>query len=209
MRGSNGIFSVLLITDRRAVPDGTDLLSQVERALDGDPEGLAILLRDKDLPFSDRASLGEPIRRAAADAGVPFLVHGDVALTRALAADGLHVQDSAAARSLLQNADTSWILGASCHSPTGIADAANAGAHYATLSPICPSPGKAAPGSQLGFGALAGPWPLPILALGGITPGHAAQAQASGAHGIAAIRAFLGAEDPASAVRSCLEALRW
>lgn len=208
MPGSDRLFSVLLITDRRAVPDGTSLLSQIQRALEGAPAGLAILLRDKDLPFAERATLGAPLRRAAAEAGVPFLVHGDPALTRALGADGMHVPDSAAARSSLGFADESWVLGASCHSAAGIRAAAEAGAHYATVSPILPSPGKSSRGSELGFAALTGPWPVPVLALGGITPSHAAQARASGAHGIAAIRSLLGAEDPAAAVRSCLEALR-
>ena len=70
MPGSDRLFSVLLITDRRAVPAGTSLLSQIQRALEGAPSGLAILLRDKDLPFAERATLGAPLRRAAAEAGV-------------------------------------------------------------------------------------------------------------------------------------------
>lgn len=131
-------------------------------------------------------------------------MHTDVELARAVGADGVHVADTEDARRLLDEADDDWILGASCHGRASLRAAATAGAHYATLSPILPSPGKAAPGHELGFDALEGPWPIPVLALGGLGPQHYRTARAAGAWGIAGIRAFLTG-DVAQAVRSCQE----
>jgi thiamine-phosphate pyrophosphorylase len=197
-------FTVLLVTDRRAT--SLPLPEAVARALGGDGRGVAVLLRDKDLPQPERAGLARALRRVTTDVGARLLVHGDVALARAVGADGIHVADDPDARALLAEADSDWILGASAHSACGVHEAAACGAHYATLSPILPSPGKAAPGQELGWGALRGPWPVPVLALGGLGPASLPTALQAGAWGIAAIRAFLDPDTGAAAVRSCREA---
>lgn len=184
---------------------GRSLPDQVARALEGASESVAVLLRDKDLDAPPRSDLAVQLRRVTRDAGVRLLIHGDLALARAVGADGIHVSDAAHERARLADADPAWLLGASCHDEAGIADAARGGAHYATLSPILPSPGK---GPALGLDALRGPFPLPVLALGGVGPAEAGAAVQAGATGVAGIRAFLAADDPAGAVRSALEAMR-
>jgi thiamine-phosphate pyrophosphorylase len=47
---------------------------------------------------------------------------------------------------------------------------------------------------------------LPLLGLGGVDLANAAQVVAAGAHGVAAIRAWLGAPDPGAAVRALVAA---
>jgi thiamine-phosphate pyrophosphorylase len=49
---------------------------------------------------------------------------------------------------------------------------------------------------------------LPLMGLGGIDLGNAAAVLAAGAHGVAAIRAWLEAPDPAAVVREFLAATR-
>ena len=198
-------FRLLLITDRRSCR--SPLPEQVARSLDGDGAGVAVLLRDKDLAPGPRASLAERLRRVTDDVGAKLLIHGDLALARAVGADGLHASDDATGRQLLRDAGADWLIGASCHGPTGVHDAARAGARYATLSPILPSPGKAEPGEELGKQALGGPFPVPVFALGGMSAVSCAEALAAGAWGIAAIRAFLDPVHGAAAVRSCREIL--
>jgi thiamine-phosphate pyrophosphorylase len=60
----------------------------------------------------------------------------------------------------------------------------------------------------VGLAALAAAVPLglPLVALGGVDAANAAQAAAAGAHGLAAIRAWLDADDPAALVRAFLAA---
>jgi thiamine monophosphate synthase len=47
---------------------------------------------------------------------------------------------------------------------------------------------------------------LPVIAIGGATPQRARELPATGAHGVAAIRAIWDADDPALAVQEMLEA---
>jgi thiamine-phosphate pyrophosphorylase len=49
---------------------------------------------------------------------------------------------------------------------------------------------------------------VPVLAIGGITRVHLPDLLAAGAAGVAVIRAILSADDPGSATRALLEALR-
>jgi thiamine-phosphate pyrophosphorylase len=82
--------------------------------------------------------------------------------------------------------------------------ARDGGASYATVSPIYDTPSKRAFGAPLGLSTLAEATRLglPIIALGGIGPANAAEAYAAGAHGVAAIRAWLEGDDPSGVVRA-------
>ncbi len=203
MPASNLPFRVLVITDRRVARVHGGLVPAVEACLRYGGEGVAVMLRDKDLPTPKRQVIAERLRPICRAAGALLLIHGDPGLAARIDADGLHVPDSPAGRELLAKADSNWVLGASCHSHDGLTDAQAAGAHYATLSPILPSPGK---GPPLGFGALKTPVDLPVFALGSVGAVHSDIAMEAGAAGVAGIRTFLGAGDVARAVRSCREA---
>ena len=203
MPASNLPFRVLVITDRRVAKVHGGLVPAVEECLRHGGEGVAVMLRDKDLPTPERQVIAERLRPICRAAGALLLIHGDPGLAARVDADGIHVPDSPAGRDLLSRADSNWVLGASCHSHEGLTDARAAGAHYATLSPILPSPGK---GSPIGFGALNTPVDLPVFALGGLGATHADLVRGAGGAGVAGIRAFMGAGDVAGAVRSCREA---
>ena len=203
MPASNLPFQVLVITDRRVARVHGGLVPAVKKCLRHGGSGVAVMLRDKDLATTERQEIAERLRPICRAAGALLLIHGDPRLAARVEADGLHVPDSPAGRELLSQADSNWVLGASCHSHAGLADARDAGAHYATLSPILPSPGK---GSPLGFGALRAPVDLPVFALGGVGAAHADIVRRAGGAGVAGIRAYLGVGDVAGAVRSCREA---
>lgn len=175
------------------------VVESVRVALAGGGDGVGVLLRDKDLPRTERARLAEALLPLCEAAGAVLLVHGDVELARSLSC-GLHLPDGDAPRPSLP------LVGVSRHSAQGLA--ASGDFDYATLSPVLPSPGK---GPVLGwerFADLARSAPLPCLALGGLGPAHAAIARSHGAAGLAGIRGWLAADDPAGAVRSTREALR-
>jgi thiamine-phosphate pyrophosphorylase len=87
-----------------------------------------------------------------------------------------------------------------------VAVAAAEGAAYATLSPYAATPSKPGYGPPLPTTAFAG-HPIPVFALGGITPANVAEARAAGAYGVAVMGAVMRADEPAAVVRSLLEAL--
>jgi thiamine-phosphate pyrophosphorylase len=104
------------------------------------------------------------------------------------------------------------LLGASCHSPLELSNAADAGADFALLSPVWATTSK--PG-LVGLGVeRAGQWtretPLPVLWLGGCSAARAQEAEslplAEKPIGIAAISAIADAEDPEHASRALVHA---
>ena len=91
-----------------------------------------------------------------------------------------------------------------------IVAAAAAGASFVTFGPVFDTPSKRGMGQPVGCAALAAAVhrsPLPIFALGGIGPTQVAAVRASGCHGVAAISALLGGEDPGPRTAAMIAAL--
>ena len=89
-------------------------------------------------------------------------------------------------------------FGVSAHTPAEVADAALAGAAYATLSPIFPTQSHPAV-TPLGLDALravSAASSVPVLALGGLTPDGARRARDAGAWGVAVLSDLLRAPRP-------------
>jgi len=194
------VIRLYLVTDRHRVPD---LVSAVRAALSGLPPGVAaVQLREKDLDAKallDLASRLLPICKAAA---APLLINDRVDVARAASADGVHLPSRgipvAQARALL---GPGRIVGVSCHASAEIAAAHRDGADFALFGPVWDSPGKTARGvAALEEARRASP--LPVLAIGGVSPETAPLAMEAGAAGVACIRAVLGAADPAAAARA-------
>ena len=101
-------------------------------------------------------------------------------------------------------------VGYSAHGGAEVLRAAEAGADYASLSPVFAPSSKSSPLPPLGIEALRAACrlsPIPIYALGGIDGPRAARAREAGAHGAAVIGTVLDARDPESAARELLAAL--
>ena len=84
------------------------------------------------------------------------------------------------------------------------------GADWVVFGPVYDTPSKRPYGAPQGLDALAkvaGRVRLPVIAIGGVTPARVAEVRGSGAFGVAAIAAILGAPSPADAVRRFLDAL--
>jgi thiamine monophosphate synthase len=99
------------------------------------------------------------------------------------------------------------LVGRSCHSEAELSRLTTE--HYAMVSPVFPTPSKPGYGPPLGLAGLArlvDRSPVPVLALGGITPGNAAGCRAAGAAGVAVMGAVMRADDPAAVVRDLLGA---
>jgi thiamine monophosphate synthase len=136
-----------------------------------------VVLREKDLPRTERAALAAELR-----AVVDLLL---VASDPTIPSDGVHL-----AADDPFPAPRPRIVGRSCHSRTDLDAAAAEGCDYATLSPIFESPSKPGYGPPLGADALDDP-PLPVYALGGVDETNAAACLAAGAAGVAVMGAAM------------------
>ncbi|MBM7518864.1 thiamine phosphate synthase [Nocardioides nitrophenolicus] len=182
---------VVLLTDRGQLPSGRSLCDVISAAADG---GLrTVLLREPDLPDGERAALADHARGRGLEV---------VAAHRAVpGCGGVHLPAGAPVPVVA----TRW--GRSCHSRADLERAAADGAWWATLSPYAPTASKPGYGPPLHPSAFAAA-PLPVYALGGVTPENAARARDSGAYGVAVMGAVMRAPDPAAVVAALVEAVR-
>jgi thiamine-phosphate diphosphorylase len=165
-----------------------------------------VLFRDKDLPDDQAEDQAAALSTAARGHGAAFFVAGRPWLARRLGAHGLHLGEG-----VLRPATGEWDgpLSVAAHDSQGLDRAGQVGAAFALLSPLFPT--RSHPDTDpLGperFAELAGYSPVPVLALGGVTPDNAGDALAAGALGVACMDAILAADDPAASVRDFLAVL--
>jgi thiamine-phosphate pyrophosphorylase len=197
---------VYLVTD---ASHGADLARRVASAVRGLPSGVvAVQLRapgasGRELFTQARALLG-----AVRDAGQWLVVNDRIDVALAVGADGVHLPSAgvppADARRLLGR---DRLVGVSCHSVSDVERAIAGGADFATFGPVFDTPSKRPHGAPVGTERLAeaATLGLPLLGLGGVGLSNAAEVVDAGASGVAAIRAWLEADDPSEVVRAFLE----
>jgi len=189
---------------------GAELLNRCEELLAaGIP---AIMLRDKVRTPRELLDCAVPLKRLCEKTDARLFINHSVEVALAVKADGVHLGYSSLppeiARPLVRE---KMLLGFSAHNRDEIRRAAEAGCHYATISPVYMPTSKDTSQPPLGvenLEALCGESPIPLIALGGITPEKAGDCFSRGVAGVAAIGAFFSASDPAEAAAGFLRAGR-
>lgn len=124
--------------------------------------------------------------------GARVLVNGDIELARRARADGVHF--SSAQLMALDHRPGFELVAASCHSREELDKAALLELDFVAVGTVQPTqshPGRPALGWEK-FSELARDFPIPVFALGGLSPRDLEIARRNGAHGIAAIRSIWG-----------------
>ena len=207
------------VTDRRSLvaepsaDAGVALVRKVEAVLAAGIDWVQI--REKDLPARQISQIAREVLRSTAASGcavrsVPRIIINDrldVALTEGaggvhLGETGLPVKD---ARALIGKwtGHKDFVVGASCHSVEAVRSAASDGADYVFFGPVFATPSKATFGLPQGLELLEDACravEIPVSAIGGITVENATKCLEAGARGIAAIRLFQDAADPAALI---------
>jgi 8-oxo-dGTP diphosphatase len=161
-------------------------LERIDRALSN---GLRLIqVRGRGWPPGLFARYTAEVVALAHACGARVLVNADIELARDSGADGVHLT-AVQLQGITQRPDFP-LVGASCHDSTELRRAAAAGADFAVLGPVLPTPTHpdALPLGWAGFRHLVADTRIPVLALGGMRPEHREQALASGAHGLAMLR---------------------
>lgn len=195
-----------LITDqaRSRLP----LLEAIVRAV-GAEVGV-VQLRAGDLAPGGLLALAREVRAITAGRAL-FVVHSDVGVALAVAADGVHLSERGPpAAEVRERVGGGCLVGRSVHSVAAARRAAAEGADYVQVGAVFATashPGRAPSGLEL-VREVRAAVELPLIAVGGITSENAGQVMAAGADGVAVIGAILGSEDPAESVcglRAALE----
>lgn len=197
---------LVYITDGERGTAGRPLAGVIAAAARGGVE--AVVLRERglcDRAFGELVAALAPLRPA-----LRVLVSRRLDLAAGFELDGVHLAADAVpiaeARAWLGR---DRLIGVSAHSGAEARAAAAAGASYATLSPIYPTESKPGAGARgVRWLALATREAgLPVLALGGLTPGRSAETLSAGVWGVAAVSAIGAASDVDGAARAFRRAL--
>jgi thiamine-phosphate pyrophosphorylase len=205
---------VLVLTDRRMVAGAGHWLDDVVAASLG-AGGVAVVLREKDLPTAERRALAARLRAVTSEAGAALVVAGDPGLAVAVGADGVHLAapDPWPADDLLLALDRACrgraVVGRSCHTLAEVeAAAGEPRVDYVTYSPVFATPSKPGYGPAVGLDGVAaarrvtGDARPAVVALGGVGPGRVAACIEAGAGGVAAMGEVMRAGDPGAVVRA-------
>jgi thiamine-phosphate pyrophosphorylase len=172
------------------------LLDMVRLAIEG---GAAMIqYRNKRATHAQQLWQAQALRSLTAAYNAVLIINDEVEVARASDADGVHLGRAdgsiAAARTLLPGK----LIGVSCYGDIELARAAQlAGADYVAFGAVFASPTKPeavhAPLSL--FRAAKRVLRIPVVAIGGITPGNAASLLETGVDAVAVISALFAAGD--------------
>lgn len=179
-----------------------------------------VQIREKDLPARELASLTKQALAIAAkypakrSSTIRVSVNDRLDVAIAEPATGVHLGEQSLpvteAKRLIhsalpkQGAGESLLVGASCHSLEAAQTAERDGADYIFFGPVFATPSKETFGPPQGTKRLelvCRSVSIPVLAIGGITLDNTESCIVAGATGVAAIRLFQDAVDPASAIQ--------
>ncbi len=176
--------------------DRMAFLGRVERLIAG---GVRLLcLRCPGLDADTYGALATAVLAVAQPAHMRVLLHGAAAWVPGLASElgaGIHLPAHAAAGLDHRPVPTTAWCAASCHSAEELAQAARIGCDFAVLSPVAvtASHPNQPPLGWARFATLVDNAALPVYALGGMRPEHAAKARVHGGQGVAVLRSLWGA----------------
>lgn len=173
-----------------------------------------LMLRARALSHADYLRAATHLRAVATATGARLLVHTHADIAAQIGADGLHLPsnapDARVVRSRIGPRADRWTITRACHTLDDLTRAHHQRCQAALYSPIfAPTSKPADTRPHIGLDGLraacAHAAPLPLIALGGITPARARACRASGAAGVAVIGALFG--DTLDAVPGATQAL--
>ena len=177
---------------------------RLARALDAGAVA-AFQFRVKGVDQHAAARLAEPLQAVCAARDVAFIVNDSISLAKRLGADGVHLgQEDGDPREARAALGPSAQIGVTCHDSRHLAmEAGEAGADYVAFGAFYPTTTKdarhrAEPVILSWWSALFEP---PCVAIGGVTPDHAASLVAAGADFLA-VSGAVWSGDEAAAVKA-------
>jgi thiamine-phosphate pyrophosphorylase len=184
-----------LCTDRTLLK-GRALLEAVEAAISG---GVTLVqLREKELPARDFFSLAKEMLNLTNRYNVPLIINDRLDIALAVGAAGVHLgQEDLPLKAARRLAGNDFIIGVSARNLEAALTAELEGADYLGCGAVFPTGTKKAANviGPEGLAAVVSSVRIPVVGIGGIGLGNAAEVMAAGAAGIAVISAILSLDD--------------
>jgi len=197
------LLRLYLVTDQKSLC-GRSLTDVVLAAVQGGVT--CVQLREKDLCSRDFVVLALAVKALLAPTGVPLVINDRIDVALACGAQGVHLGQSdmpvALARQFLP---PGVFVGLSVENLNDVVRAAGQAVDYLGVSPIFATPTKtdtALPWGLAGLRQVRAMTALPLVAIGGVHLGNAAEVLQAGADGLAVVSAICSAPDPGAAAQS-------
>ena len=190
-----------LVTDS-ALCGARGILAVVDAAVRGGVS--CVQLREKSLATRAFVERARALRAWLGPLGVPLLINDRVDVALACGADGVHVGQNDMAPEDVRRLMPGGLIGLSVESLAQLDAAERAPVDYYGISPVFATRSKhdAAPALGLdGLRAIRAGTRRPLVAIGGIDAGNAAQVMAAGADGLAVVSALCSSADPEATAR--------
>lgn len=183
---------------------GRDLADLVAAAVRG---GVSLVqLREKAMAAEPMIARARALKALLAPLNIPLIVNDRLDVALAAEADGLHLgQDDLAPAAARAQLGPDKILGVSAGDAQEAATVDPALVDYVGVGPVYPTGSKADAGAAIGLAGLTAMrrlLSLPMVAIGGIQAGQAAEVMACGVEGVAVVSAICAAADPEAAARA-------
>ncbi len=192
--------ALMLVTSLEMCGGEEALVNIVTKAVKGGVN--MVQLREKQLQGSELLHLGRVLKRVTGSRAL-LLINDRVDVALGCSADGVEMPERALPVAVVSSIAPNLIVGCSVHSTLGVAQAELMGADFALLGTIFETSSKAGSPAS-GTGIIKESLELakvPIIGIGGINAGNAAEVMRAGADGVAVQSAILKASDPEKAAR--------
>ncbi len=188
-----------------------DPVAQARAACDG---GAAVVqLRAKHATDREALAFAREIRAITRLAGARFVVNDRFDLALLAEADAVHFgQDDLPKDALPKDARERLAVGRSTHTPEQLRATRDEDVDYIAFGPVFGTTSKVSEYDRRGLASLREAVeivaPRPLVAIGGIEPGHVADLRAAGAAGFAVISVVAAADDPVAATADLVARFR-
>ena len=193
-------LSLYLVTDR-GLSLGRSTVDIVRAAVAGGVT--CVQLREKECSTRQFVAEARAVREVLTGTGIPLIINDRIDVALAVGADGVHLGQTdmliADARRVVGH---SMLIGISAECVDDAVRAEAQGADYVGISPVFSTPTKTDTAPALGLDGVAlirAAVSLPLVGIGGIGPGNAAEVIRAGCDGVAVVSAIVSATDPRKA----------
>lgn len=190
-------LSLYLVTDRD-LSLGRSTVDIVRAAVAGGVT--CVQLREKNRPTRQFMAEARAVRDLLAGTATTLIINDRIDVALAVGADGVHLgQTDMSVPDARRLVGPRLLIGVSAECVEDALRAESEGADYIGASPVFPTPTKTDAGPPLGLEGvrrIRAAVSLPMVGIGGVKPGNAAEIIRVGCDGVAVVSAIVSAADP-------------
>lgn len=188
------MFDIICVTNRRLCVE--NFLTRIKRIAKSEPR--AVILREKDLAPDEYRNLALEVMKICKEHSVDCILHSYSALAAEIGCDKLHMPLPLLCKMTDSERKSFKVLGASCHSVSDAKKAYSLGCTYITAGHVFETDCKRGlePRGLEFLSSVSSSVPIPVYAIGGITPERLFLVREAGAAGACIMSSLMTCDSP-------------